>query len=64
MASDILGRKEDGTGFGFACMPEKKVEFRESISIAIRYAKALRCPRLVYLDYQRNTYWLLDSPYL
>lgn len=41
-----MGRKEHGTGFGFACIPEKKAEFRESINIAINYAKALKCPRI------------------
>uniref|UniRef100_A0A914VS86 Putative hydroxypyruvate isomerase n=1 Tax=Plectus sambesii TaxID=2011161 RepID=A0A914VS86_9BILA len=31
---------------GLACLPEKRDEFRKSIDVAIRYAKALNCSRV------------------
>ena len=40
---------EDG-GLGLAAIPDKQEEFQESLETSIKYAKALKCSKWVYMQ--------------
>ena len=44
-AASVQRAWEAGTR-GIACLPGREAEFRESISLALRYAQVLQCPRI------------------